>query len=424
MLQNRSPWLHHLNRTRDVVSLSGEHSTDVVIVGGGIAGVVTAYFLLKDTTSDIVLLEADRVAHGATGHNAGQLTSYFERGFASMAEEYGLALAADAQASVEGAWDILAEIHSAAHITTPVHTFTGYAGCSTPEQLGTHLENNRLRAAAGLPTETILVAESWKDDSVLPPYKNLYSTVPAERIVELLETHDHSYGAVVGYRKGCMNSARFTEELASHLLQTYPTRFSLYEQSPVRHVRLTGGKAEVTNGETTVAADHVVLATNGFKHFTLVNEDGPDIDPTFHHDVLGRIGYMVGYLEEGGAAPTALSYFPHTSLSQGDPTGESYYYLTRRPHDNLSLICAGGPDAVLPNDAVYDRTGPGREDMQEAIDEFLRTTYTPHPRDTVEYAFSWHGLMGFTPTGILTLPLRRKAHRTTPAGRHTRTITL
>ena len=90
MIPNSSPWLAQLNRTRPAIPLSENRTTDIVIVGGGIAGAISAYFTLRDTQEQVIVIEADRVAHGATGHNAGQITSYFERPFESLVKEFGL----------------------------------------------------------------------------------------------------------------------------------------------------------------------------------------------------------------------------------------------------------------------------------------------------------------------------------------------
>ncbi len=54
-------------------------AADVVVVGAGIAGVATTFFILRNTNKSVFLVERDRVARGATGTNAGQLTTYFER---------------------------------------------------------------------------------------------------------------------------------------------------------------------------------------------------------------------------------------------------------------------------------------------------------------------------------------------------------
>lgn len=52
--------------------LKGEHSTDVVVVGGGFTGVNTALELAERGFS-VILLEANRISWGATGRNGGQI---------------------------------------------------------------------------------------------------------------------------------------------------------------------------------------------------------------------------------------------------------------------------------------------------------------------------------------------------------------
>src|SRR6188768_2726334 len=98
---NHSPWLVQLKRTRPVEPLSQNLFADTIIVGGGIAGISTAFFILTKTNHSVVLLEAGMVAHGATGHNAGQITSYFEKTFAELAERYGVVRTAAAHKAIE-----------------------------------------------------------------------------------------------------------------------------------------------------------------------------------------------------------------------------------------------------------------------------------------------------------------------------------
>ena len=406
MIPNRSPWLAQLNRTRPTTPLGDHVAADVAIVGAGIAGAVTAYFTLRDTMNSVVLLEADRVAHGATGHNAGQIVSYFERPFETIVKEFGLEMANEGQRAIESAWGLLDEILADTNLQTPVYRFQGYAGCATLEQVVEHLEENKDRIAGGLASETILLAQESKWEELLPlEYKGLYSVVPQADVLALLETQDMRYMALISSAKGCMNSALFTEELIGYLLSTYGGRFSLYEESPVAKVKLSEDRAVLDVRSHHVEARRVVLATNGFEQFHIENESGSDIDTKFHHLVQGRIGYMAAYLESMNAPPTAISYFPKDASVSGDPTGEAYFYLTRRPHDEgegdaKNLVCAGGPEQVLPNHALYTRSDHFREDIRESLDEFLRSTYHHYPNPATEYAFSWHGLMGYTPGGL------------------------
>ena len=47
----------------------------VVVVGGGIYGVSIAYHLARLGWTDLILLEKDEIASGATAHAAGQMTN-------------------------------------------------------------------------------------------------------------------------------------------------------------------------------------------------------------------------------------------------------------------------------------------------------------------------------------------------------------
>jgi glycine/D-amino acid oxidase-like deaminating enzyme len=310
MIPNRSPWIAQLARHRPVEPLSRSVAADVAIVGGGIAGVSTAYFLLKNTQKRVVLLEADKVAHGATGHNAGQVVSYFERPFRQLVKDFGLKQAADAQLAIELSWDLLDHIHTEARLKTPLYRFTGYAGCCTKEQIIEHLENNYLRAESRiLDVEDILIAEeAGYIDEIPAKYKDLYARVPQADILTLLETNNTKFTSLLSYPKGCMNSAFFTEEVVGYLLATYADRFSLYEDSGVATIDLRDHDVVLTVGEHRVMAGEVVLCTNGFEGFSIRNEGGVEINSRFHHQIAGTVGFMMGYFEPISRPPTAISY--------------------------------------------------------------------------------------------------------------------
>ncbi len=407
MIPNFSPWIKQLNRTRPVVPLDQDLSTDVAIVGGGIAGVVTAFFTLRDTLNKVVLIEADKVAHGATGHNAGQLASYFERPLPSMVEEFGEKLALEAVRDVESAWLLLDEIVDETKIRTPIHRFTGYAGVTDMGKLLDFLESNKYRERNGIPRESIIISESWEELKDIPEeYQPFYSVAKHEDILGLLDTNNSNFIACVSYQKGCTNSALLTEELIGYLIANYKDRFSFFEESPLKIVRLDEDSAKLEVLNKTISAKRVVLCTNGFENFSIDNNVGQDINTEFHHSVAGRIGYMAGYIQPLNHPPTAISYFLKDKIGGSDPTGDTYFYLTRRPHENegtedidFNLVCAGGPEKVLPNWALYSRAHACDEDVRQSIDDFLETNYGKHQRDT-EYAFCWHGLMGYTPSGV------------------------
>jgi len=410
--KNTSPWLHQLDKNRVAEKLHKDIETDIAIVGAGIAGVSSAFFILKNTKKSVVLLERFRLAHGATGHNAGQVVSYFERGFASLVEEFGANLARQGQKDVEDAWKLLDEMYTDAGLDISFSRFIGHAGIVTYEQLLWHLKNNFERERAGLNTEHILVSETAGFIEKIPThYRNLYSTTTLKNIQSMLETDEEKFIATVSYQKGCVNSALFCQEILLYLLTEYQDRFSFYEHTPVHKIILRQEDAVLDAEKHTVAAKRVVLCTNGFESLHILNETGLDIDAKYHHLLSGKIGYMSGYLEKMNKPPTAVSYLTDPTIM---PT-ISYFYLTRRPYEYEknsahNLISVGGPDVNLEEKTPYSHEDDYPDEMGETIDQFVRSIYDTEPNKKIDYIFTWHGLMGYTKNRVRFIGQEPKNH--------------
>lgn len=71
--EDTSIWLATTPET-DFPALEGDVTVDVAIVGGGIAGLSTAYFLIKAGLK-VAVLESERIATGTTGYTTGKITS-------------------------------------------------------------------------------------------------------------------------------------------------------------------------------------------------------------------------------------------------------------------------------------------------------------------------------------------------------------
>ena len=64
---------------QDFPSLKSDIKTDVLIIGGGIAGILTAYFL-QENGVPYILVEKDRICSGTTGNTTAKIT--FQHGLA------------------------------------------------------------------------------------------------------------------------------------------------------------------------------------------------------------------------------------------------------------------------------------------------------------------------------------------------------
>lgn len=69
--------------------LQGQVDADTCIVGGGFAGLNTALGLAERGMRDVVVLEAERVGHGASGRNGGFVFGGFSRGEDALLRELG-----------------------------------------------------------------------------------------------------------------------------------------------------------------------------------------------------------------------------------------------------------------------------------------------------------------------------------------------
>lgn len=399
-MQNNSPWIYQLDHERPVTKLDKDVQTEVAIVGAGIAGVSTAFYLLKYTEKKVVLLEGYKLAHGATGHNAGQMVTYFERPFKEIVEEFGLELASQGYRDVASAWELLEEMYTDAQLDISMTRFLGCDGYATKEGLMERLEDDLLYRAAGIYTHPI---EIWEEAPFLHEIPEKFHKhlvlVPKEEIELKLETFDPQYIAVGYEQKGVMNSALFCQEIVSYLLAKYPDRFSLYEHAQVGKVVIHKDKVLLDVGTYVVEGEDVVLCTNGFENIEIFAPGGLAVNTRFHHSFHGVVGFMAGYLEPHTGVPVATNYFPPEVKGLTDNPGAPYFYVTRRSFEyekrsKHNLVCVGGPDFALEKKVFYSRDLDFSESAKRKISDFVRHTYDK--KEGLEYSFLWHGVMGYT----------------------------
>ena len=399
-----SPWVQELNQQREILQLTKNFKSDIAIIGGGISGFATAFFLLRFTNKSVSLIEAGKIGHGATGHNAGQVVDYFEKPFTEIASEYGLELASNGQKAISSAWDLLEFILNETKIQINFSKFIGYAGCTNLHQLNEHLGNKLLKSKGGIKIHKVRVSEEFKHlDKIPDEYINLYETVPQSKINDLLETDNSRYIAVLQSQKGCLNSALFVEKLSKYLINKYSDRFNLFEQSPVSRLNLYDNYAILHIREHELRSKRVVLCTNGFENITIANNAGGNINRSYHDMVYSRVGYMTGYLEEKVRDPIAISYLPQKNTITDEDI--PYFYLTRRNHtfnnQAKSLVCIGGPETIQTDDKFkYDNKSEYPDEVKLSNKKFLNKSFKHTPQNLQDFHFKWHGLMGYTESGI------------------------
>jgi glycine/D-amino acid oxidase-like deaminating enzyme len=392
----RSPWIAQLLPDGPPRPLERDLSTDVVVVGAGVAGVSTAFWTLRDTSEHVVLLECDRVGRGATGRNAGQLTTYFERPLVDIAEEFGEALACQAQADIEAAHGLLDLMVAETGATVRVERFVGHMGMFTLNHAMVHLGNNALRHRNGLQPNACIISEDaeWLD-GIPDDLARFYSIASQERVNELLETPGVKYRGVLSTPAGCANSGLLVQQVLAWLEATYPERFTYADNTLVDRVVVGSDEVTLHTGRHAVTASEVVLCTNGFDGHRVVDPGGEPIELVKDQHVVGTIGYMAAFVEDRMRAPGALSFIRNEEIGGATP----YVYITRRTYDRpdgaVTLSCMGGPEWPILEPWSQDLPFPGS--LLTEMDDTIRPFAQPNRPPRQPYDFAWHGLMGYTP---------------------------
>jgi glycine/D-amino acid oxidase-like deaminating enzyme len=384
MRLHRSPWLEELRSDRVIRPLIGTEKADVAVVGGGIAGVTTAFELLRGSGTSVTLIEAGRIAHGASGNGSGQVAPAFEGGFSALSERFGPELTESAFRQVYSAKRHLMDLareSGARQDVRSVNSIIGFSSIEMAEAIGQAFAGRRslsfpaikLYAAAGSGWNCLL-----KDRGVNP------NRVSAERILEMLGTKDESYRAAAVTRSNIANVASICEGLVRRMQALFPNRFRLHEGTRALGVRshqpllveCEGGRVE---------CNRAIICTNGYAL--------PDLSGTpnsFPHDYLKCItGYLNGY--EPPQEGEKVGLFFHERQPSDD---EPYVFSTtwRRDPDR-AILMVGGPQYEC---GAGDQERMNDEKAHARIDQLAAEIYGIRSK-----AIScWDGRMGYTRSGV------------------------
>jgi glycine/D-amino acid oxidase-like deaminating enzyme/nitrite reductase/ring-hydroxylating ferredoxin subunit len=296
-------------------SLFSDLQVDVVVVGGGLTGITTAY-LLKQAGAKVALLERARCAAADTGHTTAHLTYVTDYRLEQLVKAFGRE---GAKAFWEGgmaALDQIAEIVSKQEIDCEFKWVPGY--------LHGQLTKEDARDRKSLEEDADLARELGFDAEFVErvPYANR----PGIRFANQAKFHPLKYLAP--------------------LLQAIPGGgsyvFENTEMSQVDSEPLT-----VHAGKHRIRCEYLVIAT----HTPLIGKSSTSSATLFQSKLALYTSYVLGARLPRGIVPEALFW----------DTSDPYYYLrveTRSDHDYAIF---GGEDVKTGQEkdpeAVFRRLG-------------------------------------------------------------------
>lgn len=113
--------------------LSKRLEVDVTIVGGGIVGITTAFFL-KSAGLKVALIESGRIADSVTGHTTAKITSLHDLIYDYLISEFGLDAAKIHGQASQGAIEKIAEIIDKYKINCDFYRTAAYTFAEKPEE--------------------------------------------------------------------------------------------------------------------------------------------------------------------------------------------------------------------------------------------------------------------------------------------------
>jgi glycine/D-amino acid oxidase-like deaminating enzyme len=325
-------------------SLTGETDAEIVIVGGGIAGVTLAYTLAERGAS-VALIEADRIAGSASGRNAGFL-------LAAPAEPYRELIALWGRDGAKASLLVGRRSHERVReLTETLGIACDYRVRGSLRLARTEEEAEDQRASLSeLHADGFKMLES-----------QITGLVPAE-------AEDHFHAAFVTAEDGEFDPVRFLHGLARAAVQRGAR---LYEHSALVSAQWNAGLWTVRTNGGVVRSRIVVLATNAFT---------PRLVPALAAVIAPRRGQMLA------TAPLDVEIAPR-------PTYAHWGYQYWRQLPDRRLLIGGWRDTDLDGESGYE--DQPTDTIQAAIERGLAELVPGGT--TIE--MRWAGTMGFARDG-------------------------
>jgi gamma-glutamylputrescine oxidase len=228
----------NLRKNRD--PLTESKSTDVVVIGGGFTGLSTAYFLNKFNRK-VIILEKERVGWGASGRNAGMLTTGFKKGTFDLEKRVGK----------DKTKELLDMSKDCIKLVTKI---------IEENDIQCSLEKNGGLKAAYKPSHF----EKIKKDHEYLKQQYQYETelVDPNQMKSEIDSPLYQHGGLIDSQSYAFHPLNYAIGLASIVEDTGTI---IYEKTCVTQVRRNNSKYLVqTEGGASITCDHVVIGTNGY----------------------------------------------------------------------------------------------------------------------------------------------------------------
>lgn len=392
-----TPWLNFKRTTWP--KLKGDLSSEVAIIGAGISGVATLYYLMTFTEKKVVLFEKNRVASGATSHNAGLAIVHIEKRASELVRLLGKGEMEALFTELDEAWEALHAIHEEIELKDNLLSLPHFVnGFNSLTSFFSFLKEAFIRESSAQTGWRFLVVDSLEKE-IEEEYLGKVEFVPQETILEAVKTIDPSYIAAairIAAMKGKrMNSARFCYSALTYLKEKFEDRFSLYEETEIDRIDLYDTYSVLRHSQGKVTAQEVILCTNAYTDFTIWDQIENKPVTKLQESITPRIGFLAAY------PPLSSDRYAIGFMNEQEPFKQvPFWYFSHAPHPNHDpnhSCVIGGPEFDLSASPSSEWIRAKELESLDLIKKFLKATFKEAPS---AFPFFWHGWMGYTPSGL------------------------
>lgn len=323
--------------------------TDVLVIGAGFTGLAASYFLQERSISSIII-EANRVGWGASGRNAGMLTTGYKKGLGAITKKWGLEEARWMNQLTVSCIELVKELVNRHQIP-----------CSYESNGSIRLAYKK-KHLAKLQKDQEFLARNFDYPTYLVPERKIHHEIDSP----------YYYGGLIDPHSDAFHPLNYALGLADVIEQRGGKIFEMTSAKRIKKVK--DGYRVFTEQGIEIKAKEIIVATNGYT---------TEVTKSLQKSIIPMGSHIVTTAPLGEAAERLLP----TNRVCSDTKNFLYYF--RRTPDNRILF--GGRVSYKNK---FSGVGQASPQMYQAIAKSLYEVFPQIKGAPIDY--TWGGETAFT----------------------------
>ena len=306
---DKSYWISSwIENKKEYPKLEKETKVDTVIVGGGLTGLSTAYYLTKEG-KDVILLEKDKICNHTSGNTTAKITSQHGLFYSYLIQSLGKTYAKQYLDANEEAIKNIANIIEEEKIDCDFEWQDAYVFTQKNEEV--QKIKKEVQSLKNLDFDAEFI------ENIEVPFKEKESIEDNEYI----NVEKKVLGAIKFKKQAQFNPCLYAQGLANKIEER---NGKIYENTKVIDIKKESNNYEIITEDTKIKARNVVIAT----HYPIINAPG------FYFMKMYQVtSYLI-------AVETNEELFEGIYINSEDPTVS----LRTAKYKDKRLLIVGGMD--------------------------------------------------------------------------------